>query len=494
MKLNLLLKGIGNVTLKGDRHINIESISHNSKQVRGQALFFAIKGVAQNGYDFIDEAIERGAVCVVSEEDFITYKNITKVLVDDIRKACAAIASNFYNHPSGRMNITGITGTNGKTTILYMVSHIMKCAGMKCGMIGTINYSIGPRLIPATNTTPSSIMLQMFLSEMENAGIGNCAMEVSSHALDQNRVDAILFDRAIFTNLTSEHLDYHKNMEEYFHAKMKLFSMLKEGGLSIINIDDQYGRLIADGYSSRKLTYGIKTQLADISAFDIKKTAHSTNFKVNVKDRKPFPVESPLIGEYNIYNMLAAISWAISVGLSPEVIKAAMESFQPAPGRMERIGSVNTDIAAFVDYAHTEDALLNALKALNEVKQRKIITVFGCGGDRDKKKRPKMGKAASDFSDYVIITSDNPRTENPEKIIQDIKKGIPEGFVNFKVIIDRKKAIEYSLDIAEKDDIVLVAGKGHESYQVLMDTTVAFDDRKVVYDTLEKLSKTEKVS
>ncbi|TRZ52685.1 MAG: UDP-N-acetylmuramoyl-L-alanyl-D-glutamate--2,6-diaminopimelate ligase [Dehalococcoidia bacterium] len=491
MKLNLLLKGIDTFTVKGNRHAEIESISYNSKQIKNQGMFFAIKGIIQNGYNFIDEAIERGAVCVAAEEDFITYKNITKVIVSDIRKACAIIAANFYRHPSDRMNVIGITGTNGKTTTLYMVSAILQHAGMKCGMIGTVNYKIGPRLIPATNTTPSSIMLQMFLSDMDASGINNCVMEVSSHALHQDRVEAISFNRAIFTNLTSEHLDYHKNMDQYFEAKRKLFSMLKGDGMGIVNVDDEYGRIIAAEHKGKILTYGIKNA-ADIMVCEIAKSADRTSFKVYAGGNS-FHIDSPLIGEYNIYNMLAATAWAISIGLSPALIKGAMESFQSPPGRMERIDTAQSGISVFVDYAHTDDALSNALNALEEVKRKRIITVFGCGGDRDKKKRPRMGRVAAGLSNLVIITSDNPRNENPEDIIDDIEKGLPEGFCDFKIIIDRRKAIEYSLSIAQRGDIVLIAGKGHENYQILKDTTVAFDDRKIAYEALQSIRATEKV-
>ena len=491
MKLNLLLRGVNSFTVKGDRYLDIESLSYSSKQVKKKGMFFAIRGISHNGYDFIDEAIERGAECVVAEKDFITYKNITKVIVDDTRKACAVIAANFYNHPSDKMNVTGITGTNGKTTVLYMVSEILQHAGIQCGMIGTINYKIGPRIIPAANTTPSSIMLQMLMSDMERSGIKDCAIEVSSHALDQNRVDAISFHRAIFTNLTKEHLDYHKDMDRYFHAKRKLFSMLKQGGMGIVNIDDPYGRIIADENSGRVLTYGIKNP-ADITACEIAQSHCHTNFKVCAGNDSLY-INSPLIGEYNIYNMLAAIAWSVSMGLSLPLVKAAMQGFRSAPGRMEKIESAQGGISVFIDYAHTDDALSNVLSTLYKIKQKRIITVFGCGGDRDKTKRPRMAKAAALFSDYVVITSDNPRNEKPEGIVDDIRKGMPREFSDFEIIIDRKKAIEHAIGIAQRGDIVLIAGKGHENYQVLKDTTVAFDDKKVARDALERLYETERV-
>jgi UDP-N-acetylmuramoyl-L-alanyl-D-glutamate--2,6-diaminopimelate ligase len=491
MRLNLLIKGISGCIVKGDRYMEIGSISYNSKQVKNQGMFFAVKGITQNGYDFIDEAIERGAVCIVAENDFITYKNITRVIVADIRKVCAIIAANFYRHPSNRVNVTGITGTNGKTTVLYMVSAISEHAGMRCGMIGTVNYKIGDRLIPATNTTPSSIMLQMFLNDMQSSGINNCVMEVSSHALDQCRVDSVLFNRAIFTNLTSEHLDYHKDIKRYFEAKRRLFSMLKRDGTGIVNIDDEYGRIIADEHKGRILTYGIKNT-ADIMAREISRSAYRTGFKIYAAGDS-FRIDSPLIGVYNIYNMLAAIAWAVSIDLPVRVIKGAMEGFQAAPGRMERIDTTGSGISVFVDYAHTDDALLNALEALSGVKQKRIITVFGCGGDRDKKKRPKMARVAARFSDYVIITSDNPRNEDPGAIIDDIAKGLPKGFSDFKIIIDRRQAIEYSLDTAQRGDIVLITGKGHENYQIFKDTTVAFDDRKIAYEISQGIKAAENV-
>jgi UDP-N-acetylmuramoyl-L-alanyl-D-glutamate--2,6-diaminopimelate ligase len=491
MKLNQLLRGIGSFTIKGDRYLEIESISYNSKQTKNKGMFFAVKGIDRNGYDFIDEAIERGAECVVAEKDFITYKNITKVIVDDIRKSCAVIAANFYNNPSSQMNITGITGTNGKTTVLYMISAILHQAGIECGMIGTVNYKIGQRLIPAANTTPSSIMLHMLLADMINSKINDCVMEVSSHALDQNRVDSVLFNRAIFTNLTKEHLDYHKDMDKYFQAKRKLFAMLTIDGIGIINIDDPYGKIIADESTAKVLTYGIKNN-ADIMAHDVVQSHSHTSFKACAGEDS-FYIKSPLIGEYNIYNMLAAIAWAVSIGLSRDIIKAAMELFRPAPGRMERIDAPRSGMSVFVDYAHTDDALLNVLGTLKSIKQKRIITVFGCGGDRDKKKRPRMAKVAASFSDYVVITSDNPRNENPEDIIGDIKKGLPREFNNFKIVVDRKKAIEHAIGIAQRGDIVLIAGKGHENYQILKDTTIAFDDRKAVYDALERLNEMERV-
>jgi UDP-N-acetylmuramoyl-L-alanyl-D-glutamate--2,6-diaminopimelate ligase len=484
MKLEQLLKGLGQFIIKGDKHIEIGSICYNSKQVKNQSLFFAIKGNDCNGYDFIDEAIERGTVCILAEEDFITYKNITKVIVEDIRKACAIIAANFFQHPSEKMNVIGITGTNGKTTTLFLIASILERYSIKCGTIGTISYNIGSRFMPAVNTTPSPIMLQMLLSDMEKFGVNSCVMEVSSHALDQNRVDTIAFNRAIFTNLTSEHLDYHKTMENYFNAKLKLFSMIKTGGMGIVNIDDIYGKMIAQSHKGRILTYAIKNP-ADISASDIRKSALGTSFKLKTP-KYSLDIDSMLIGEHNIYNMLAAIAFASSMDLPPAIIKESIRRFSGAPGRMERIFSDRKDITVYVDYAHTDDALSNALNALREIGQNKIITVFGCGGNRDTLKRPRMANAAARLSDYIVITSDNPRDEDPEGIIADIIKGLPKGFNKYKVLVDRRQAIRHAIKIAQQGDMVLIAGKGHENYQIFKDATVSFDDRKEAAEALNE--------
>jgi len=491
MKLNNLLKGVSPIMVKGERYIDIENISYNSKQLKSPGLFFAITGKECDGYEFIDEAIERGAVVIVSEKEFITYKNVTKVIVRDIRKACALMAANFYSHPSQRVETTGITGTNGKTTILYLIAAIMRYSGRDCGMIGTINYQIGDRLIPAINTTPSPIMLQVFLREMETAGITNCIMEVSSHALDQCRVDAIEFNKAIFTNLTSEHLDYHKSMEEYAAAKSKLFSMLKDDAVAIINCDDNYGKALIGINKNKLFTYGIKNT-SDISAFDINMSLNGTSFKVKTPSQV-LEIETMLIGEYNIYNILAAISFAYSAGLEPSNIKDAIRDFRGAPGRLQRVESIKGEFSVFVDYAHTDDALFNVLNALKGVAENKIIVVFGCGGNRDRMKRPRMAKVAANLADNVIITSDNPRGESPEEIINEIVSGLPEGFKNYSVCIDRKKAIEYAVSVAEKGDIVLIAGKGHEGYQIFNNTKIAFDDKRIAEKAMQKNEVTEKV-
>jgi len=490
MKLNYLLKGIEVINTIGNKYIDIDSITYDSKQVRPGALFFAIKGCKLNGFDFIDEAIERGAVCVVSDAEFITYKSICKVLVKDIRAACAQMADNFYEQPSGKIDVTGITGTNGKTTIMYLVEAILYQAGRKCGTIGTISYNIGERRIPAVNTTPSAIMLQMFLNDMVKANISNCVMEVSSHSLHQHRVDGIRYKSAIFSNLSREHLDYHKDMEAYFTSKQRLFETLQEDSDAIINIDDDYGKRIASSAKARVMTYGIKEE-ADVRAFDIKTSINGSLFKVKTPSRE-LNLKTRLIGRYNIYNMLAAISFGLAKGINSRSIEDALRVFKGTPGRLQRI-ETGGDFSVFVDYAHTDDALANVLSTLKELVEKRIIVLFGCGGDRDKGKRPRMAKVAQELADFVLITNDNPRTEDPKQIIDDISKGLSDGFKDYKVISDRRKAIETALNMAESGDIVLLAGKGHEKYQILKDTTIAFDDCKVAEEVLNSKDIPEKV-
>jgi len=491
MKLNHVLKGLDSYTVKGDRYTDISSLLYDSKQIRPGGVFFAIKGENLNGADFIDEAIERGASCIVSESDFITYKSITKVIVDDVRKSCAVIADNFYQHPSSKIDITGITGTNGKTTILYLISAIMERSGFKCGSIGTISYNIGERRIPAINTTPSAIMTHMFLHDMEKSGIKNCVMEISSHSLIQHRVDRIKFKTAIFTNLSKEHLDYHKDMESYFMAKSQLFCMLKPDGIAIVNYDDEYGKRLIESISKEVITYGMSDG-ADIKAYDIKTSIKGTHFKVSFNEAV-FGIKTQLIGEHNIYNILAAIAYAVSNKIDIETIIQTISLFSGVPGRLERVDTTGCGFEVFIDYAHTDDALSNVLEALKKIAKSRIIVVFGCGGNRDKTKRPRMGKIASEKSDYVIITSDNPRREDPEAILEDIVKGIPKDFNNYKVCLDRKEAIKEAIRMACNDDIVLIAGKGHEKYQIFKDATIPFDDKMLAEELLEASMSKEKL-
>jgi UDP-N-acetylmuramoyl-L-alanyl-D-glutamate--2,6-diaminopimelate ligase len=482
VRLNQLLEGVEAVAIKGDRHIDISGIFYDSKQLRPGGLFFAIKGTKLNGLDFIDEAIERGAVCVVSESDFMTYKTVCKVLVKDARKACAVVANNFYERPSQNLNIVGITGTNGKTTTMYLIEAILKESGKRCATIGTISYNVGERSIPASNTTPSSIMLQMLLNDVVKAGIHYCAMEVSSHSLHQYRVDGIRYKHAIFTNLTSEHMDYHKDMDDYFMAKRRLFEIIGEGSFAISNIDDEYGKRVTEATKATILTYGIKNS-ADIVAYDIKSSISGSYFKVKTPQHE-LSMKTSIPGDHNIYNILAAVSFGISCGIEARCIEAAIRNFKGVAGRLQRV-DCGQNFSVFVDYAHTDDALSNVLAALRRVSKKRIISVFGCGGDRDRTKRPRMGKVGAELSDFLVITSDNPRSEDPEAITNEIVKGIPQDFKSYRVVLDRQKAIETALNMAKEDDIVLIAGKGHETCQIFKENIIAFDDSKICAEILE---------
>jgi UDP-N-acetylmuramyl-tripeptide synthetase len=456
----------------------IKGITCNSKNVKKGYAFVAIKGSRSNGSSFIKEAVANGASLLVVGEKINKNKIPGKVKileVKDCRKFLALAAAEFYGYPCQTLRVAGITGTNGKTTISYLIEAIAKASGAQCGVIGTINYRFKAKTICARNTTPEPVELQELFARMLKSCVKYCAMEVSSHALDQKRVLGINFRQAIFSNLTQDHLDYHKNLNNYFSAKAKLFRMLGKGGEAIINNDDKYGRRLKQMIGGRVISYGIENKSA-VMATDINSVLDGTEFRLigpGINSR----IKTHLIGRYNIYNILAAVCWGISEGLPFKVIKSAIEKFKNVPGRLERIiGGGRRNI--FVDYAHTPDALFNVISALRPLTAGKVVVVFGCGGQRDKLKRPKMGRIVSELADYAIITSDNPRSEPPLQIIQDIRKGINKD--NYRVIPDRFKAIYEAIKLTGKNDCLIIAGKGHEDYQVLKNKVLRFSDRKAV--------------
>lgn len=464
----------------------VKGVSCNSKEVKPNFIFVAIRGNRQDGNKFILEAIEKGALAVVTDvasSAWKKYKNIVFIRVNDARKALARLASFFYGEPSSKIRVIGITGTNGKTTVSYLLESIVRRSGFSPCVIGTINYRFGKKVMPSKNTTPGPVELQSFLSDMAKKNAQYAMMEVSSHALDQDRVLGIDFSSAIFTNLTQDHLDYHKNMQDYFKAKAKLFKNLKSGSFAVINNDDKYGRRLKKLNPQQDvITYGIRSK-AEVTASHIKLGISGSEFLLtHAKIKTIFKI--PLIGEHNVYNALSAIAWGLKEGLDIEAIKSGIESFSFVPGRLEKIKGPG-GFHVFVDYAHTEDALKNAICSLRQVSRNEIIVVFGCGGDRDKTKRPKMGAVVSRLADYAIITNDNPRFEGPLKIIADIKKGIRKN--NYIVIPDRLRAIKKSLVLAKSQDIVLIAGKGHEEYQIVKNKLLPFDDRKVVRECLRSM-------
>jgi UDP-N-acetylmuramyl-tripeptide synthetase len=463
--------------------LEIKGITSNSREIKKDFLFVAIKGNRQDGNQFIKEAITRGAVIVVVEKKAPRIKIQRKVIfwvVNDCRKFFALATHKFYGAPSDKIKVIGITGTNGKTTVSYLVEALAKKSGNNCGVIGTINYRFKNRVIIAKNTTPGAGQLQELLKKMHIQKVRYCAMEVSSHALDQDRVAGINFSYAIFTNLTQDHLDYHKNLENYFLAKTKLFCNLPVTAKAIINNDDKYSNRIKRLTKAKVLTYGIKNK-SDIMAKNINFTMDLTEFSL-VASHVNVRIKTNLIGRHNIYNILAAIAWGVSEKLPMSVIKSAIEKFKNVPGRLERVNcSKGSNI--FVDYAHTPDALFNVISALRPLVKGRIIVIFGCGGERDKLKRPLMGKVVTELADYAIITSDNPRSEKPEQIVKDIQKGIQKS--NYCLVLKRGEAIRKGVSLINKGDCLLVAGKGHEDYQVLKNKILKFSDRKVVRKCLE---------
>lgn len=465
----------------------VKDITNDSRKVLEGGIFIAVRGAAADGYKFIGDAVKKGAALIVSDRDFDAPEGVKKILVKDALKAAAATADNFYGHPSKKIKLAGVTGTNGKTTITYLVENILLTAGKDTGVIGTINYRIKGEELPSGNTTPGQMELQSLLARMLKGGVRHVVMEVSSHALDQGRLGNILFDAAIFTNVTKEHLDYHETVENYFNAKAKLFEKLKNGGAAILNNDDKLVRGLKNNIRTKCLTYGIENE-SDITAKDLKLSIDSSNFTVKTPEGD-IAVRTGLIGRHNVSNILASAAAALALGINLKTIKKGIESFRSVPGRLELIDA-GQPFRIFVDYAHTEDALYNVLTLLKEVTKRgNIITVFGCGGNRDRTKRPLMGNVACALSDKVIITSDNPRFEDPLRIISEIEAGVKGKFTNYNIVEDRRRAIAAALKAASKDDVVVIAGKGHEKCQIVGDKIIPFDDCRVTRSILCKLKK-----
>jgi len=489
MKLkNILEKLDGVVKIEGKANIDITGIACDSKLVKPGYLFAGLKGHRLNGADFIDEAIARGANAILLDIDNkgIFQKGDTFIYTKDARKSFSEVCRAFYGNISSRMRLIGVTGTNGKTTITYLLESIFKSINLPTGIIGTVNYRFGKRMIPSVNTTPGIMEIYSLLNGMEKENIKNCIMEVSSHSLEQGRVDTLQFDAAIFTNLTREHLDYHKSMEAYLNSKQKLFTKIKKNGFAVINIDDPYAERILKSVKERKdinvLTYGIQGN-ADIIAKNINLSCEGLRFEISSKNNN-IEVKSGLIGHHNVYNILACFGTGIAMDMKSADIKKGLEALRSLPGRLEAV-ECGQDFSVYVDYAHTEDGLENVLNVLRELKPRQLISIFGCGGDRDRSKRPVMGRISTELSDKVFITSDNPRTEEPMAIINEIIKGINPSKNNYVVEPDRFNAIKMALAEACKGDIVLVAGKGHETYQIFKNTTIPFDDREVVKKVLK---------
>src|SRR5436190_7938463 len=487
MQLKQLIKELSLVRVEGSLDREVAGIVYDSRRVTPGMVFVAIPGVHVDGHDFINTAIDRGAAAIICEKNGFSSPRATKIKVPDVREALARASASFYQHPSSKLQVIGVTGTNGKTTVAFMVKQMLEAAGYKTGLLGTVRYEIGDRVIPAARTTPESLEIHQMMAQMLSSGCQACVMEVSSHALEQKRVAGIEFDVQIFTNLTQDHLDYHGTMENYFGAKQKLFTKTANGskkGTVVINIDDASGaRLATESDVSVKLTYGIRNA-ASIRATKIELAADASRFTMETPG-KSFACKLPLIGRHNIYNALAATGASVALGIAPAKIQSVLNKMQAVPGRLESV-STGQPFAVFVDYAHTDDALHNVLTTLREITKGRLFVLFCCGGSRDSGKRAKMGRVAAEFADYTYITSDNPRKEKPELIAQQIEEGfrtVKQG--DYTVELDRKRAISEIISLAQPGDTVLLAGKGHETYQEFEDTIVPFDDRVYARTALE---------
>jgi len=486
MQLKTLLAAIAVREIIGPVDRTVESVAYDSRRVQRDGLFVALRGEKSDGRDFIGQAVEKGATVIVAQH---AEKNprATCVVVENTRSAMADLSARFYNFPARKLKLAGVTGTNGKTTTTFLIKHICEKAGTRCGLLGTIRYEIGQRVLPAARTTPESLDLQELLAQILDAGCQAAAMEVSSHALVQERTRGIEWDVAVFTNLTQDHLDYHRTMESYFQAKAKLFEQLglqqrKRKPVAIINIDDRYGQKLIEKIDSKVslVTFGTGLK-ADFRASNYRMEFGGTSYQLDARG-KSYLVRVPLIGRFNVVNSVAALAAANALGIGLRDAVLSLAKSPQVPGRLE-IVPAKRQFQVFVDYAHTPDALLNVLKTLRELEPRRLIMVFGCGGNRDREKRPLMGQVADQNADCAIITSDNPRKEDPDKIIAEIEKGFRGS--HFEKISDRARAISRAVEIAQPRDIVLIAGKGHENYQEFADHTVPFEDIQVARRAIE---------
>ena len=483
MKLSSLpgiLPGIHNHVPADLADCRIAGVTHDSRRVKPGWVFVAIRGYQRNGGNFADDAVARGAVAVVAEEKLRLCQPVLQFVVDDSRRALAALASAYFGRPSRKMKIVGVTGTNGKTTTTYMYKAIANAAGKACGILGTIAYDTGRRQLPAAITTPESVDVQEFLREMRTAELEYAALEVSSHALTMRRVDFVQFSAGVFTNLTEEHMDYHGTLSAYRRAKARLFTGLGPANYAILNADDVSSARIARGCCAKQLWYGLKKS-ADVTAKIISNSLYGVKMKLQTPAGS-IRMHVPLIGQHNAYNAMAAAAAALSQGLSLEHIRAGIEGMAPVPGRLESV-PCEKKCRVLVDFAHTDHALTTVLDSLRQLVAKRILVVFGAGGDRDRAKRPRMGRAVEKGADLAWITSDNPRSEDPRAIIEEILSGV-RNRSGMRIQPDRRSAIQEAVMAAETGDLVLIAGKGHECTQRFKDTVIPFDDRVAIRDAL----------
>lgn len=487
MKFSELLNTIG-LKISDVKDFTVTGLAYDSRKVKNGFVFFAIKGYKDDGNKYIPKAIEDGAKAIITDFEFVkNYEgkalDIVNIIgVEDVRKIMAQMGFTFYEKPSEKIKLIGVTGTNGKTTITYLLKHIFETAGFKCGLVGTIEYGAGTKKHESKLTTPDSIEINAMLKDMADEGIDYCFMEVSSIALVLHRIYGQKFEAGIFTNLTSEHLDLHKNMKNYFDAKKILFNRLDGSKYAISNLDDSYGYDILKDTKGKKVFYSMNSTNAEYRAVNEKISMDGISFEIIYKN-KNYKINSKLTGRFNIYNILAAVALAHSLKIDFETIQKAIESFDAVNGRFNKIKLPNNAYAV-IDYSHTSDSLKNAVESAIEIRNMsgekgKVITIFGCGGNKDRTKRPVMGETATSLSDYTIITSDNPRFEEPMDIINEILTGVKTKG-NFAIDANREQAIKRGIEISKKGDIILICGKGHETYQEVKGVKSHFDDKEMV--------------
>ncbi|WP_123053530.1 UDP-N-acetylmuramoyl-L-alanyl-D-glutamate--2,6-diaminopimelate ligase [Clostridium sp. JN-1] len=483
MKLKQVLDNIEYKVLKGSEDLDIRQIQYDSREVKKGDLFVCIEGYSTDGHKYINSAAKNGATAIICSREVENLPDCTILMVDDSRKVLAKAGANYYDNPADKLKIIGITGTNGKTTSTFMMKSILETAGYKVGLVGTIANYIGNKKVPTHRTTPESLELQKLFKEMVDEGVEYCVMEVSSHSLYLNRVYGIKFCEAIFTNLTRDHLDFHKTFENYYKAKLILF---KNTLNSIVNLDDTYGDRVYKDAGGNKISYSINKD-ANVRADNIHMHSRGIEFDLTYNS-KAVHINLNIPGRYNVMNALGSAAACLNEGISLEIVKKGLENMLYVPGRCEIVTqNYNLGYEVIVDYAHTPDGLQNILNTAREFTKGRLISVFGCGGDRDNTKRPIMGKIGTDLSDIAVITSDNPRTEDPMSIIKEVTAGVEKD--NYIVIENRREAIKKAMEMAKKDDVIVVAGKGHEDYQILKDKTIHFDEREVVSEIVKELNK-----
>ncbi len=484
MKLKELFQGIDYEIISGDSDIEISGVQYDSRKVTPNSLFVCIDGFKTDGHLFALPAITNGATAVLVEKIIDVPNGVVMILTSNTRQALAKLARNYYGKPADSLKVIGVTGTNGKTTTTHLIKAILEESGKKTAILGTLYAKIGEIEMDLGRTTPEALEIEEFMSLCRREGAEYLVMEVSSHALDLHRVDEIPFHAAVYTNLTQDHLDYHQDMDHYLQSKLKLFKMLDgQDSISIINADDHYAAYFIEATSKKNITYGVDRP-ADVHAHDLQFNLKGSSFEFGYQEKK-ISINMQLIGRFSVYNALAAITWGLAEGVETKLIKKAIEKVSGVPGRFEQVPS-DQDFTVIVDYAHTPDGLENILRTSRQIVENRLITVFGCGGDRDRTKRPIMGQMAARYSDFCIVTSDNPRSEEPEAIIADIIPGLDlVENSRYAIIVDRREAIRHAINFGKKGDLIIIAGKGHETYQLVKDKVLDFDDRKVAAEYLK---------